>query len=351
MPGAFDRTDALAASSEHLRRARGRAAASPAPACALDAAAAGLRTALVERDDFASGTSSKSSKLVHGGLRYLQQGEVRLVYEALASASACCSNAPHLVKLLPFLIPMFTGKDGVIPAKLARALGTRHVDATTSPAAPASASSTSASTRRRGARPHADAAPRAPGRRLPLLRRRGRRRPPHASTLARTAALDHGAVVANDAVGRPARARTTTGRVAGVTVEADGAHVRRSRRRPSSTPPACGPTTSARSTRAPTPTRSARPRASTSPCRGSWCATTSPRSCPCRRTSARSSSCRGATSPTSAPPTPTTTARSTTRSAPPRTSTTCCETLNCVAHDDRSPRTTSSARGPGCARW
>ncbi|MEO7369777.1 MAG: FAD-dependent oxidoreductase, partial [Ilumatobacteraceae bacterium] len=49
---------------------------------ALDAAARGLRTALVERDDFASGTSSKSSKLVHGGLRYLQQGEIRLVYEA-----------------------------------------------------------------------------------------------------------------------------------------------------------------------------------------------------------------------------------------------------------------------------
>ena len=51
---------------------------------ALDAAARGLRTALVERDDFASGTSSKSSKLIHGGLRYLQQGDVRLVYEALA---------------------------------------------------------------------------------------------------------------------------------------------------------------------------------------------------------------------------------------------------------------------------
>ena len=47
---------------------------------ALDAASRGLRTALVERDDFASGTSSKSSKLVHGGLRYLQNGDVRLVY-------------------------------------------------------------------------------------------------------------------------------------------------------------------------------------------------------------------------------------------------------------------------------
>lgn len=47
---------------------------------ALDAASRGLRTALVERDDFASGTSSKSSKMVHGGLRYLQNGDVRLVY-------------------------------------------------------------------------------------------------------------------------------------------------------------------------------------------------------------------------------------------------------------------------------
>ena len=52
--------------------------------CALDAASRGLRVALIEREDFASGTSSKSSKLVHGGIRYLQQGDVRLVYEALA---------------------------------------------------------------------------------------------------------------------------------------------------------------------------------------------------------------------------------------------------------------------------
>ncbi|MEX0767038.1 MAG: FAD-dependent oxidoreductase, partial [Microthrixaceae bacterium] len=50
----------------------------------LDAASRGLRAALIERDDFASGTSSKSSKLIHGGLRYLQQGEIGLVYEALA---------------------------------------------------------------------------------------------------------------------------------------------------------------------------------------------------------------------------------------------------------------------------
>ncbi len=89
---------------------------------ALDAASRGLRTVLVERDDFASGTSSKSSKLVHGGLRYLQQGDVRLVYEALRERQRLLRNAPHLVKIMPFLIPMF-GKEGVIHPKLARALG------------------------------------------------------------------------------------------------------------------------------------------------------------------------------------------------------------------------------------
>lgn len=92
--------------------------------CALDAASRGLRTALVERDDFASGTSSKSSKLVHGGLRYLQQGDVRLVYEALHERQRLRKNAPHLVQVLPFLLPVFTGRGGVISKKLARALGT-----------------------------------------------------------------------------------------------------------------------------------------------------------------------------------------------------------------------------------
>jgi glycerol-3-phosphate dehydrogenase len=91
--------------------------------CALDAASRGLRTALVERADFASGTSSKSSKLVHGGLRYLQQREVGLVYEALAERQILRRNAPHLVRTLPFLLPVFTS-DGLINRRLARALGT-----------------------------------------------------------------------------------------------------------------------------------------------------------------------------------------------------------------------------------
>ena len=90
---------------------------------ALDAASRGLRTALIERDDFASGTSSKSSKLVHGGLRYLQQGEVRLVYEALHERQRLRENAPHLVRILPFMIPILT-RDGVVSRKIARVLGT-----------------------------------------------------------------------------------------------------------------------------------------------------------------------------------------------------------------------------------
>src|SRR4051812_28955657 len=89
---------------------------------ALDAASRGLRTGLIERDDFASGTSSKSSKLVHGGLRYLQNGDVRLVYEALHERQRLRSNAPHLVQVLPFMIPVLT-KDSVVSRKIARALG------------------------------------------------------------------------------------------------------------------------------------------------------------------------------------------------------------------------------------
>jgi glycerol-3-phosphate dehydrogenase len=89
---------------------------------ALDAASRGLHTALVERDDFASGTSSKSSKMVHGGLRYLQNGDVRLVYEALRERRRLMRNAPHLVEVLPFMIPILT-RDGVVGKKVAKALG------------------------------------------------------------------------------------------------------------------------------------------------------------------------------------------------------------------------------------
>src|SRR2546422_9906236 len=74
---------------------------------ALEAASRGLTIALLERHDFASGTSSRSSKLIHGGLRYLQQREFLLVYEALFERQRLLEIAPHLVHPLPFLIPLF----------------------------------------------------------------------------------------------------------------------------------------------------------------------------------------------------------------------------------------------------
>ena len=77
---------------------------------ALDAASRGYSVALVERDDFAAGTSSRSSKLVHGGLRYLQNFDLGLVREALLERALMVNLAPHLVKPLPLLVPGFDGK-------------------------------------------------------------------------------------------------------------------------------------------------------------------------------------------------------------------------------------------------
>lgn len=77
---------------------------------ALDAASRGLRTALVERNDFASGTSSRSSKLVHGGLRYLRQRDYRLVAESLLEQRRLLRNAAHLVRPLPVLLPVGRGQ-------------------------------------------------------------------------------------------------------------------------------------------------------------------------------------------------------------------------------------------------
>jgi glycerol-3-phosphate dehydrogenase len=77
---------------------------------ALDAASRGYSVALVERDDFASGTSSRSSKLVHGGLRYLQNFDLGLVREALLERALMVNLAPHLVRPLPLLVPGFDGK-------------------------------------------------------------------------------------------------------------------------------------------------------------------------------------------------------------------------------------------------
>src|SRR5439155_21283061 len=68
---------------------------------ALEASSRGLRTVLLERHDFASGTSSRSSKLIHGGLRYLQQRDFSLVYEALFERRRLLEIGPHLVRPLP----------------------------------------------------------------------------------------------------------------------------------------------------------------------------------------------------------------------------------------------------------
>ena len=90
---------------------------------AADAAARGLRTALVERDDWASGASSRSSKLVHGGLRYLQQKEFGLVRESLTERQRLLDNAPHLVRPLPLVMPLL-GNGGVVDRAAARGYST-----------------------------------------------------------------------------------------------------------------------------------------------------------------------------------------------------------------------------------
>lgn len=74
---------------------------------AVDAAARGLEVLLLERSDFGSGTSSRSTKLVHGGVRYLQQGNFPLVFEALQERSALMRNAPSLVSQLEFIVPAY----------------------------------------------------------------------------------------------------------------------------------------------------------------------------------------------------------------------------------------------------
>jgi glycerol-3-phosphate dehydrogenase len=185
---------------------------------ALDAASRGLRTALVERDDLASGTSSKSSKLIHGGLRYLQQREIRLVYQALRERQILRRTAPHLVNVLPFLIPIFT-RDGLISRRLARAMGSAmwmydftgglrigklHKRLTTDQAM--AHMPTLRRDRLAGGYLYYDA--QADDARLVL-------------TVARTAALDHGATIVNRAALRGI-SKDAEGTVTGATVEADG---------------------------------------------------------------------------------------------------------------------------------
>lgn len=79
---------------------------------AVDAASRGYKTLLLEQSDFAKATSSRSTKLIHGGLRYLQQGDIALVTEALKERGLLCQNAPHLVHHLPFLVPNYKWWEG-----------------------------------------------------------------------------------------------------------------------------------------------------------------------------------------------------------------------------------------------
>lgn len=89
---------------------------------ALDASLRGFRVALIEKDDFASGTSSKSSKMVHGGLRYIEQGNLGLVRHSLLERQRMRRNARHLVQRLPFLFPVLD-KNGVFDKRMSSAFG------------------------------------------------------------------------------------------------------------------------------------------------------------------------------------------------------------------------------------
>ena len=79
---------------------------------ALDAATRGCKTLLLEAHDFAQGTSSRSTKLVHGGVRYLEQGDIPLVLEALKERGLLHRNAPHLVHHLSFIVPRYKWWEG-----------------------------------------------------------------------------------------------------------------------------------------------------------------------------------------------------------------------------------------------
>jgi glycerol-3-phosphate dehydrogenase len=80
--------------------------------CGVDACSRGHRTLLLEQQDFAKGTSSRSTKLVHGGVRYLKQGNISLVLEALHERGLLCRNAPHLVHHLAFIVPVYSWWEG-----------------------------------------------------------------------------------------------------------------------------------------------------------------------------------------------------------------------------------------------
>src|SRR6478735_3998888 len=79
--------------------------------CAVDAASRGFKTLLIEEYDFAKGTSSRSTKLVHGGVRYLAQGNIKLVKEALRERAYLLHNAPHVTSAMAFVVPVYSWWD------------------------------------------------------------------------------------------------------------------------------------------------------------------------------------------------------------------------------------------------
>src|SRR6202047_2648807 len=79
---------------------------------AVDAAARGDRTLLVGQQDFSKGNFSRRNKLMHGGVRYLKQGNISLVLEALRERGLLCENAPHLVHHLEFIVPIYSWWEG-----------------------------------------------------------------------------------------------------------------------------------------------------------------------------------------------------------------------------------------------
>jgi glycerol-3-phosphate dehydrogenase len=112
-------------------------------AIARDAAGRGLRVLLLEQNDLASGTSSASTKLIHGGLRYLEHGAFRLVREALIEREVLLRTAPHLTRPLRFLLPTVPGPRSPLMLRIGLFLydwlgarkilpGTRSVDTTIS---------------------------------------------------------------------------------------------------------------------------------------------------------------------------------------------------------------------------
>ncbi|MFF2653667.1 FAD-dependent oxidoreductase [Streptomyces sp. NPDC058045] len=120
-PVAFDRETALASMRRTPLDVLVVGGGITGVSVALDAVTRGLSAGLVERTDFAAGTSSASSKMIHGGLRYIEQKEIRLVYHSLLERQRMYERAPHLVSRLPFLFPIYR-TDGVFSPALARTL-------------------------------------------------------------------------------------------------------------------------------------------------------------------------------------------------------------------------------------